>query len=153
MTGDAEILPEHVARKDIGSHQILDGIAIFDHCMLDLFASPGVIQSQIKGFLQVDVKRNHPSLDVQMLDHHLLNAITVAVRNFNLTGRIFLDFLEQFGLETLQRKGHFTVFHRVCHAPDAVVLAHQLVFGPYLLACGVLLGRIKILDQLEHIGK
>ena len=107
----------------------------------------------LERFLQVDVQRDHPAFDVQVLDHHFLVAVAVAVADLQLAGRELADFLDQLVLEAVARERHLAVFQRVGHAPHAVVLLDQQVLALDLLAGGVLLRREVVLDQLEHVGE
>ena len=54
-------------------------------------------------------------------------------------------------LEALARERDVAVFQRVGHAADAVVLLDQQVLALDLLARGVLLRRVEVLDHLEHV--
>ena len=68
-------------------------------------------------------------------------------------GQKLLHLVDQLGLEARQRQGHLAVLQRVGHAADAVVPLHQQVLALDLLARGVLLWRVEVLDQLEDIGE
>jgi hypothetical protein len=68
-------------------------------------------------------------------------------------GANFSDLLDQLVAEAVAREGHLAVFQRVGHAADAVVLLDQQVLALDLLARGVLLRRVVVLDDLEHVGK
>jgi hypothetical protein len=108
---DAEVLPQHVAGEDVGGHQVLDGVAVFDDGMLDLrlrAAQRAVGRRRcraqhVEGFLQVDVERDHAPLDVEVLEDQLGLAVAVAVGNLQLAGRKFLKLGDQLGLEAVER--------------------------------------------------
>jgi hypothetical protein len=73
--------------------------------------------------------------------------------DLQLAGRELADLLDQFVLEAVAREGHLAVLQRVGHAPHAVVLLHQQVLALDLLARGVLLRRVVVLDHLEDVGE
>ena len=156
----AEVLPQHVAGKDVGGHQVLDRVAVLDDDALDLLAGKrcralrvGLGPASVERFLQIDVERNHAPLDVDMLDDDFDVAITVAVTDIQLARRKPLDLGNQIVLETVARKTDAAVLQRVGHAPNPVMLLDQQVLALDLLARGVLLRRIEVLDELEHIGE
>ena len=151
QTGDAKVFPQHVARKDVGCHHVFDGVAIFDHGMLDLLACARIVQPHVEGFLQIHVQRDHALFDVEVLDDHFLHAVSVAIRKFDLARGVLLQLRQQFRLEAIERKRHFAVFHGIGHAPYPVVLAHQLVFFADLFTRGFFLRRVKVFDDLEHV--
>ncbi len=161
MAGNAKVLPEHVARKNVGGHQVLDGVAVFDHGAFQLLVGlaqgrvvrTAVGRQGVEGFLQINVERDHAPLDVDVLQNQFDLPVAIAVGNFELAGRKLLQLGHQFGLETLQRKRHVRKLQRVGHAPHPVVLLDELVLGPNLLAGGVFLVRVKVLDDLEHERK
>ncbi len=153
---DAKVLPQHVAGEDVGRHQVFDGVAVFDHGALQLRLGGGVVAvflQHLKGFLQIDVERNHAPFDIDVLDHHLDGAVAVAVADFDLARGKLFDFFDQVVVEAGARKTDFGEFKRIGHAPDPVVLLDELVFAPDLLARGVFLRRVKIFDDLEHKGE
>ena len=59
MPGYAEILQQHVARKNIGGRELLDGFAVIKQCVLGL---------RLAGVLQVDIERRHAPLGPAMTD-------------------------------------------------------------------------------------
>ena len=87
MPGDTKILPQHIARKNIGRHQILDRVAVLKHRTLDLLSREeggrGLWLERsaagVKCFLQIDVQGNHASLYIDMLDDHFAQTVAVAV--------------------------------------------------------------------------
>jgi hypothetical protein len=64
-----------------------------------------------------------------------------------------LELGDQFVARSAAREGHVAVLQRVGHAADAVVLLDQQVLALDLLARGVLLRRVEVLDDLEHVGE
>ena len=165
MAGNAEILPQHVTGEYIRRHQVFDGVPVFDHAPLDLVPCPrsqrlavtaglfGVKRCapRIKGFLQIDIERNHSALNVNMFDDGFHLAIGIPVTDLQLTGRKFFQLVDQLILKTAERKSHLAVFQRIGHPTHPVVLFDQQVFALDLLARGVFLWRIKILDDLENV--
>ena len=125
MACDAKIFPQHVAREDIGRHQILDGVAVLDHRALDLRLPSGFLHTNVKRLLQVNIQRDHPPLDVDVFDDDLGVAITVAVRNLQLAWRKLFNLGNQRVVKTRPRKSHFAVLLRVGHAAHTVVLLDQ----------------------------
>ena len=103
--------------------------------------------------MQVDVERNHASLDVDVLDDHLLRAVAIAVADFQLAGRELFDLSNQLVVKAVARKAHFAVFQRIGHAAHAVVLLDQQILALDLLARSVFGRRIKVLNHLENIRK
>ena len=61
ITGDAEVLPQHVAGEDVGAGHLADGVTVFQH---------GVFHLLVGRLLEVDVERCHPPLDVEVFDDH-----------------------------------------------------------------------------------
>ena len=153
MACDAKIFPQHVTREDIGRHQILDGVTVLNHRALDLRLPSRFLHADIKRFLQVNVQRDHPPLDVDMFDDDLGVAITVAVRNLQLAWRKLFNLGNQRVVKTRPRKSHFAVLLRVGHTAHTVVLLDQQILAFDDLARGVFLRRVIVLDDLEHIGK
>ncbi len=138
VAGDAEVLPQHVAGKDIGRHHVLDGVAVFDDGGFEL----GVVS-----LLQIDVQRNHAPLDVAVPDD---DGVAVV---FELRGAEGFDLLNQLGREARALEGHVRIFQRLGHAAHAVVLFHQQVLALDLVASSVFLRRIEVFDDFEHKGK
>ena len=136
----AEVLPQHVAGEDVGRHQVLDGVAVFDDRVFELRG---------RGVLQVDVQRDHPALDVDVLEDDLQLPVAVAVRDLQQAGRELLDLGDQLVRETRAREGDVAELQRVGHAPDAVVLLDEQVLALDEGAAGVLLRRVVVLDELE----
>ena len=150
MASNAEVFPQHITRKNIGSHQIFDGIAVFDHSTLHLRFGARFLQAHIKRLLQIDVEWNHAPLNVSVLDHHLLLAVVGPNIDFNLAGRELLNFYDQLVFKSLARKSHVAVLQGVCHSADPVMLLDQQILALNLFARGVFLRRVKIFDDLEH---
>src|SRR5690606_22185296 len=61
VPGDAEVLVQHVAGKDVRGNHVLDRVAVLDDRRLEL---------RVVGALEVQVQRHHPALDVQVADQH-----------------------------------------------------------------------------------
>ena len=153
VAGDAKVLPQHIARKDVGRHQIFDGVAVLHHRTLHLAFGSHIIQACIKRLLQINIQGNHAPLDVSVFDHHLFQASVSTAVDLDLAGREFLNFGDQLVFKTLTRKRHIAVFQGVGHAPHTVVLFHQQILALNLLTRGVFLRRVKIFDDLEHKRK
>ena len=139
---DAEVLPQHVAGEDVGRDQVLDGVAVLDDGALDLLLLAGG-----RGVLQVDVQRDHAPLDVEVADQQQFAVF------LHQAGAEVAQLGDQFLVEAVAREGDVAVLQRVGHAADAVVLLHQQVLGLDLLARGVLLRRVEVLDDLEDVGE
>ena len=161
VAGDSEVLPQHVTGENIRRHQIFDRVAILNHTAFYLLACTlrhralvrGVSATGIECFLQVDVERDHTSLDVDVFDDDFDVAITIAVADLQLAGGELFYFSNQLVVKAVTRKAHLAVLQRVRHAAHTVVLLHQQVLALDLLAGGVLLRWVVVFDDLEHIGK
>ncbi|MNQ71820.1 hypothetical protein D3C85_865040 [compost metagenome] len=61
VTGNAEVLQQHVAGKDVGRRQLLDRQPI---------VFQGLAHLRLVGVLQVEVQRGHPALGPAVADQH-----------------------------------------------------------------------------------
>ena len=148
---DAKVLPQHVAGKDVGCHQVLDGIAILQHGALQGSTWAGVIQPGIHALLEKHVQRQQAALDVEVVDDDFQLPIAIAVADVNVLGRLGLQGLQQLGRKAVHGQRHHAVFHGVCHAAYAVVLLDQAVLGLHLFARDFLGRGEFVLDELEHV--
>src|SRR5690606_29671821 len=135
VAGHTEVLQQHVAGKDIGRRQFLDGLAVIDQRFADLgFA----------GMFQVDVQRGHASLGPALADQYGLALVDYRRRSD------LQQLLQAFRLEAAAGEAEVGKVLGVGHASDPVVPFHQSVFlddgGP-----AYVLGRSEpVLDDLEH---
>ena len=121
----AKVLEQHVTGEDIGGGQLLDGITV----LFDRIAHLLVV-----GLLQIQVQRRHTPFHIQVLDHDAIAEIFQFARHFAL------QFRQQHRAEARLVDDEILVLLGIRHAPDAIVLFHQLIAGHHLrlrhLFCG-----------------
>src|SRR5450830_19473 len=142
MTGHAKVFIQHVARKNIRSHQLLDGVAVLDDGVFHQVSAAFLF-----GIAQPHVQRYHAPLDVQVADDDLLLVF------LDQRGSELFQLGQQFRRKAGAGKGHVGILERVGHAAYAVVVFHQQILLLDLRARGFLGRWEKILDHLEDIRK
>src|SRR4029077_14849755 len=133
--GDAKVLGQHIARKNIRHGQMLDGLAVI--------ASGGCTLSRI-GFGEENVKRTNATLNVNMSDDDI-----VAFQPDGLFGRAEQIFQERW-LESVPWDAEVLELVRFHQTSGTIVLEDQLVTAHHLVWSGIL-GKIEsILDHLKN---
>ncbi len=73
VTGDAEVLKQHIAGENIGGGQLTNRVAVLFNCIAQLLTFD---------LLQPDIQRHHPSFDIQMANDNLIAKIGNFFRGF-----------------------------------------------------------------------
>ena len=131
----AEVLEQHVAGEDIGGGQLLDGIAV----LFDRIAHLLVV-----GLLQIQVQRRHAPFHIQMFDHDAIAEIFQLARHFTLQLR------QQRRAEARLVDDEILVLLGIRHAPDAVMLFHQLIAGHHLCLRHLFLRGEFVFNHFKH---
>ncbi len=135
MAGDAKVLEQHVPREDVGSRQLLDGVAVL------LQREPGLLLVRL---VQIEVERDHLALGVEVLDHQLV------VGDGEGRRRHRFELGKELGRDAIQRKLEVGELLGIGHAANPIVLFDQPILLFDLLVAH-LLGRGElVLDHLEH---
>ena len=134
VTGHAEVLEQHVARKGVRRREVLDDAAEVE----DRVPAGGLV-----GGAQVQVERGDPALGVHVLEHD-----AVAVELDAPAGR-----LQQLGEEPVRdamaRNHEMLELLRVHQAAGPIVLEDELVAPHHVLARGALRIPEAVADHLE----
>ena len=137
VAGDAEILEQQVAGKDIDRRQLSQRFAIVAHR-----ANPrGVV-----GMREKKIERRQPPLDV-----HMANDDPAAVI-LDLRGRNGFQLREKLRREPVERKRDVGILENVGHSARAVVMLDERVFLFDGGAIGIFRCGDAVANHLEHVG-
>ncbi len=119
MAGNAEILQQHVAGKDVVARHVLDGLAVVQRCGMRGFGQL---------FAQVQIQRAQPALHIAQCDQDIVAVFAQAHRAAGL------QLLQQRRRKARLGETQETIRLRVEQAADAVELEDQFVLTLHLRA-------------------
>ena len=135
VAGDAEVLQQHVAGKDVGGRQLLDGVAV----LIERFGQDGAV-----GVLDVQVQRRHGPFGVEVADAQL--AVLDAQRRRGGSAQL----VNQLRVEAVQGQAQVLELLGVGHAPSAVMAFDDVVLLPHFGGRHRLLRRKLVANHLEN---